>query len=288
MKARTPTLEALRGALTAQASSVLDWLAALDPSLWSRESVLTAWSVADLAVHVGSVFRTVHEVLDRPAPGEAPLSVVEFLTGGRAVAAMIHDRDLAGDRGPAEVLALLRAEADRARAALDATVSGTTVSGTAVSGPAGSDAAEPHPAAARAGAVVLSPRGPVRADEYIATRVVELVVHSDDLSRSLPEAPALPVDPGALRIAVRLLASMLVTVAPGRSVEVRIPPYVAVQCVEGPRHTRGTPPNVVETDAGTWIRLATGRTKWTEAVASGAVQASGDRSDLSRYLPVMG
>ena len=73
---------------------------------------------------------------------------------------------------------------------------------------------------------------------------------------------------------------------PGRAVEVRVPPVAAVQCVPGPRHTRGTPPNVVETDPVTWIRLATGRLAWAEAVASGAVQASGARADLAPYLPV--
>jgi hypothetical protein len=67
---------------------------------------------------------------------------------------------------------------------------------------------------------------------------------------------------------------------------VRIPPYAAIQCVAGPRHTRGTPPNVVETDAVTWLRLATGRTSWASAVGGGAVTASGPRADLSGYLPL--
>jgi hypothetical protein len=69
-------------------------------------------------------------------------------------------------------------------------------------------------------------------------------------------------------------------------VEVRVPPYGVVQCVEGPRHTRGTPPNVVETDAATWVAVATGRLGWEQAVGSGAVSASGERSDLSGYLPL--
>jgi putative sterol carrier protein len=66
-----------------------------------------------------------------------------------------------------------------------------------------------------------------------------------------------------------------------------VPPYGAVQCVEGPRHTRGTPPNVVETDPVTWVRLAAGKLRWAEAVAAGSVRASGVRADLSGYLPVM-
>lgn len=89
-----------------------------------------------------------------------------------------------------------------------------------------------------------------------------------------------------LRAAVRLLLDRLAEAAPGRSVEVRVPPYAAVQCVEGPRHTRGTPPNVVETDALTWIALARGRLSWADAVADGRVRASGPRADLSPHLPV--
>ena len=74
--------------------------------------------------------------------------------------------------------------------------------------------------------------------------------------------------------------------APGKSVEVRVPPYAAVQCIPGARHTRGTPPAVVELDAMTWIRLATGERAWHEAVESGEVRPSGERSDLSVFLPL--
>jgi Bacterial SCP ortholog len=73
---------------------------------------------------------------------------------------------------------------------------------------------------------------------------------------------------------------------PGRSVELRVPPYAAVQCVPGPRHTRGTPPNVVETDGATWLALAEGALAWADAVADGRISASGPRSDLSAYLPL--
>ncbi|MFE3454120.1 sterol carrier family protein [Nonomuraea sp. NPDC059194] len=88
------------------------------------------------------------------------------------------------------------------------------------------------------------------------------------------------------RFAVRLLLDRLVEKAPGRTVEVRVPPYAAVQCVEGPRHTRGTPPNVIETDPRTWLLLAVGRLTWSDAMAAGAVLASGARADLSDHLPV--
>jgi len=90
-----------------------------------------------------------------------------------------------------------------------------------------------------------------------------------------------------LRTAVRYLLDLLAARAPGRAIEVRVPPYAAVQCGEGPRHTRGTPPNVVETDPVTWIRLATGLLTWAEASGSGQVAASGVRADLSAFLPVV-
>jgi hypothetical protein len=89
-----------------------------------------------------------------------------------------------------------------------------------------------------------------------------------------------------LGAAVKTTARWLAQQVPGRSVELRVPPHVAVQCVEGPRHTRGTPPNVVETDAATWLRLATGQLGWAAAVAEGSVVASGNRADLSAHLPL--
>lgn len=90
-----------------------------------------------------------------------------------------------------------------------------------------------------------------------------------------------------LAVAVRLSLRTLEHLAPGRSVEVRVPPFAAVQCVAGPRHTRGTPPNVVETDARTWLELATGRTAWREALLQGRISASGSRADVSTWLPIV-
>lgn len=92
----------------------------------------------------------------------------------------------------------------------------------------------------------------------------------------------------ALAAAVRLTARTLAENAPGASVEVRIPPFVAVQCVSGPRHTRGTPPNVVETDARTWLLLATGLLVLADAQASGAVRLSGSRAgEIGAWLPLV-
>ncbi|MGB9279438.1 MAG: sterol carrier family protein [Pseudonocardiaceae bacterium] len=87
--------------------------------------------------------------------------------------------------------------------------------------------------------------------------------------------------------AVRLSLRALARVAPGATLEVRVPPFAAVQCVAGPRHTRGTPPNVVETDPRTWLELATGRITWTAALAQGRIAASGSRADVSEWLPLV-
>lgn len=90
-----------------------------------------------------------------------------------------------------------------------------------------------------------------------------------------------------LATAVRLSLRTLATDAPGHSVEVRVPPFAAAQCVEGPAHSRGTPPNIVETDPRTWLALATGQRHWENAVADGSVTASGTRADLSHWLPIV-
>ncbi len=89
-----------------------------------------------------------------------------------------------------------------------------------------------------------------------------------------------------LRLLSKHFLAVLAQRAPGKSVEVRVPPYAAAQVVPGVRHTRGTPPAVVELDAATWIALATGQVTWAEAVAEGKVRASGERADLSPYLPL--
>jgi len=89
-----------------------------------------------------------------------------------------------------------------------------------------------------------------------------------------------------LTTAVRFLLEELAARAPGNSVEVRVPPLGATQCIEGPRHTRGTPPNVVEMTAETWFGLATGSLNWDEVSAEGKISASGTRADISEVLPL--
>ncbi|HEY4152680.1 MAG TPA: sterol carrier family protein [Pseudolysinimonas sp.] len=87
-------------------------------------------------------------------------------------------------------------------------------------------------------------------------------------------------------LAVRYLLEVLASDFEGHTVEVRVPPWGAVQAIEGPRHTRGTPPNVIETDPSTWIALATGSLSWAHAVAAARASASGQRADLSAVLPL--
>lgn len=91
---------------------------------------------------------------------------------------------------------------------------------------------------------------------------------------------------GSVREEVKRYLALLQERAPGRAVEVRVPPYAAVQVIGGGTHTRGTPRAVIETDPETWIALATGELAWSDAVDEGRVRASGERADLAPYLPL--
>lgn len=244
-----------RDAFAAQSAAVLAWLATADHR---AASGVGDWTVGDIAAHLTRSAAALRTGLANPAPpGEKPLTVASYVTGyvdaAAEIAAATH---VAGDD--------LAARTAEAIDALDAVRA------------AGSDP------------VVRGPRGALRASDLVATRVLELVVHGRDLARR-PGQPPIdpPAEPGAVKFVVRLLAAMLAERHPGRSVEVRIPPYAAVQCSTGTRHTRGTPPNVVETDPGTFIDLTTGRVGFADAVAAGTVIASGTRADLTAYLPLL-
>lgn len=118
----------------------------------------------------------------------------------------------------------------------------------------------------------------------LETRQAVLVVKDWIEGEGDVEKPGRAALAAATRLSVRLLAQD----APGNSVEVRVPPFVAVQCIEGPKHTRGTPPNVVETDAKTWLRLATGQTTFDAEFESGKISASGTRAkEIADWLPVV-
>ena len=130
----------------------------------------------------------------------------------------------------------------------------------------------------------------VRAQSALVGAGVELRVEPSELGLArlilagVQASLSIPTDLVAL--ATRLLAQRLATAPPGRTVEVRIPPYVAGQVGhgQGPTHTRGTPPSVIETDALTFLRLATGELSWAQAVA-GSVRISGVHADLSDVFP---
>lgn len=122
-----------------------------------------------------------------------------------------------------------------------------------------------------------------RATDPAATRAAV-----DALAPWLRDEQAGTPERAAIATAVRLTARTLAALAPGASVEVRIPPFVAVQCIEGPRHTRGTPPNVVETDPRNWLRLVTGLLDLPTAATDGTVRLSGSRAaEVGAFLPLV-
>lgn len=123
-----------------------------------------------------------------------------------------------------------------------------------------------------------------RIDETAGPAAVRAAIAAQVARDADPSAP--PPARDELATAVRYLLQRLADTAPGSSVEVRVPPFGAVQAVEGPRHTRGTPPNVVEMDARTFVAIAAGREDWTSASAEGRIRASGARSDLSALFPL--
>jgi uncharacterized protein (TIGR03083 family) len=220
------------------------------------------WTVRELVAHVTTALERVSRSMELPEPagGPAPqLTLLEwpFSTAPDAAGISDHTRALAG-----------------ARPDLDALYEETAAR-----------FAELVPADAGT-RLVTTRAGTMRLGDFLVTRTVELVVHTDDLHRAT--GLDIPYDRQALAACTRLLADALADKAPGGSVEVRVPPFAVVQCIGGPKHTRGTPPNVVETDPLTWIRLATGRTGWAQALDAAQVSASGERADLAPLLPLMG
>jgi uncharacterized protein (TIGR03083 family) len=251
-------------ALLEQSRTVLAWLRRLPTEAYERPSVLPGWSVRQLAGHLLLVHTGLARALEEPTT-EAAVPIHEFVTRYRRDVEMITSSTLEASAGLSgrEVVERLESAIDDLATRIDSL---------------------------RLSQVISTRRGPVTIEDHLATRIVELVVHTDDLNRSVPDASPAALERSALARCTRTLAGILAAQHPGRSVEVRVPPYAAVQCAigdPGPTHTRGTPPNVVETDPLTFLRLATGRTGWTEAVTSGTVYASGLRADLSAVLPLL-
>ncbi|AJT66099.1 maleylpyruvate isomerase family mycothiol-dependent enzyme [Streptomyces chattanoogensis] len=247
-----------RAAVTAQFDHVRRAVAGLAPEQFALPTRLGDWTVRDLVVHLAMAVGSVPRSLREPAPERVGTELLEWPFATAPLAAGIDDdtRALAAANDPCDLL--------------------TRTAG---------KLAEELPQAAD-DRVVTTRVGAMRLADFLVTRCIELVVHTDDLNAAVPGLD-IPYDRQAQAIATRLLADALAVKAPGGSVEVRVPPFAVVQCIEGPRHTRGTPPNVVETDPLTWIRLATGRTTWAEALDAASVSASGERADIGDRLPVM-
>ncbi|MDV9188734.1 sterol carrier family protein [Streptomyces sp. SR27] len=246
-----------RAAVLAQFAHVREAVAALTPEQLAGPTRLGEWTVRDLAAHLTMALASLTRKLAEPEPAGRELALADWPTATAAGAAGIDADTRAIDTG--DLPALYAETLARYEEAL-ATASDERIVPT------------------RFGAMTLA--------DFLVTRTVELVVHTDDLTEAT--GADIPYDRQALAACTRLLADALAAKAPGGAVEVRIPPYAVVQCVEGPRHTRGTPPNVVETDPLTWVRLATGRTEWAAELDAAHVSASGERADLEDLLPLMG
>jgi uncharacterized protein (TIGR03083 family) len=244
----------------AQYALVAEAVESLGDSDFSRPTRLGTWSVAELVAHLDATAAAVTQALGKPAPERAGTDLLGYLRAMRGYAPAVAQRatDLASGAPPAALRERLRATVTALSDAL-------------------ADAGPDRLVAVRLGAVPLH--------DFLVTRCVEGVVHGLDL-RAATGVPAAP-DKEALKVVVKAFATLLTDTAPGRSVEVRVPGHVAVQCVEGPRHTRGTPPNVVEADGETFVELASGRLAWQDATGTGRVRASGERADLSAYLPLI-
>lgn len=260
-KLRTYDPARVRQALVAQVESVADAARGLSADQCARPSGLPGWDVHHLLVHIALQIDAVPRTLSGPeAEATAPeVSLSRWVLGNADFAGEQDEEtrvEAARWSGGAELI-------DRAVADLEPVIE----------------------AAVNEELLVPRAMGAMRMLDFTLTRLVELTVHSDDLARATGDRVGL--DRQALATTVRLLADALAARAPGGAVEVRIPPFAVVQAVEGPRHTRGTPPNVVETDPLTWIRLATGRTSWQQALESAQLTASGERADLSGLLPVL-
>ena len=248
-----------RAAVLGQFGAVRDAVRRLEGEQLARPTRLDGWTVRELVVHVGMAVTAVHRAVAQPAPATADAVLLDwpFATAANSAAIDAFTRDLTAQHPDLDAHL---ADVDASLRDLLAEQPGTRLLRTNV------------------GALSLY--------DYLVTRAVELVVHTDDLNAAVPGLDV-PFDRQALAATTRLLADALAVKAPGGSTEVRVPPYAVVQCVEGPRHTRGTPPNVVETDPLTWVRLATGRLAWREALDEAKVSASGERADIGALLPVM-
>lgn len=241
-----------------QWSLTRDWCDGFDD--WDAPSAVQGWTMRALVAHFGLVANTIVSAATQMTD-ERPMRLGDYIAAYADVAEGIDHRTREVGASDAFLFAV-DASAEQAHSTLRMV--------------------EGNP-------VVRAPRGPIRWVDFLRTRCIELAVHTDDLVRSVDSATvdAPPISRPCLQVSTRALVDVLGWRAPGRSVEVRVPPFAAVQCVAGVSHKRGTPPAVVETDPVTFCRLAAGRTTWDGAAASGALQFSGLRTDLTPYFPLL-
>ena len=239
----------LLGALSAQWDLLVAAFAGLDPAAPTR---CAGWTVRDLESHLAATTRSLARLVHSPEPPTG-LALTGLAGWAAALPGLAADVD-------AEVR---EAAATTGPGALAEAVEGARV---ALVG------ADPD-------RLVQQRTGVHRLRDALRFRLIEGTVHGLDAG--------LAPDGTALRLVTRSFMEILVSVAPGRSVEVRVPPHAAAQCVEGPRHTRGTPPNTVEADPVTFLEVVTGRLTWADGVRVGRIRASGARADLSGLLPLL-
>lgn len=256
---RAPSHDDALAGTRAQYALLAEAVAGLPDEAFAQPTRLRGWNVAALVAHIARTASTVPGRLERATQDPPECDILDYLAGMKALADEVGPRaiEIASERTPAELRADVAAAAEAvANADAPLTVSVPGYDGTLTYG------------------------------DFLVTRCVEGVVHGLDLAvaTGVPAAP----DPTALKVAIRILAALVERAAPGKSVEVRVPGHVAFQCIPGPRHTRGTPGNVVEADPVAFVEVAAGRRTWNDAVALGRIRGSGKRADLTDHLPVIG
>ena len=261
--AAAPSHQALLAAVQEQAGLIADLVATIPDDAFDRPTRAGSWTVAVLVTHLARVHSSVLDVLARPVTGPPELTARDYFGVARSYAPDVSR--LAGEQAAGKTPVQLR------EGLAEACAAGVT---------ALAETDEHRVVQTRGGAMTLR--------ELTWTRLVEQVVHVLDLRAALlaDEAQAW-LSPSGMTLACRLIAERAVDAEPGGAVELRVPPRVAVQLGAGSKHTRGTPPNTVETDQVTFVELAAARISWADAVRTGRLRVKGDRADLSRLLPLL-
>lgn len=228
----------------------------------AKPSGLPGWDVRHLLAHIAGQIDALPRLLAEPAPAapQPTVGLSRWALSTHTIAELLDTRTKKDAAAQDDQAAAIDAAAEELESVIDTGV--------------------------REDVLLPQTFGPMRALDFTVTRLVELVVHSDDLTRAT--ASPVRLDRMAVASTVRVLADALAEKAPGGSTELRIPPFAAVQCLPGPRHTRGTPSQVVEADPITWMRLATGRATWKMMTATGRLKVHGERAaELAKELPVL-